>query len=61
LARLCSTFAGHEGPVVGLRPETFDGPAMLRASSDSFLQAHHDRYRRVLDEIDAALAPRRPS
>jgi hypothetical protein len=59
LARLCSTFAMHEGPAVGLRPEAFDGPAMLRASSDAFLRSHHDRYCRVLDEIDAALAPTR--
>jgi hypothetical protein len=51
LGQLCSSFVGREGPVLGIHPELYDGPKLLRASTDPYLKAHYDEYCQVLQSF----------
>jgi hypothetical protein len=57
LGQLCSAFVVREGPTVGITPEPYGGTELLQASRDEFLEANHDRYRQMLENVASSITP----
>ncbi|MFI5330721.1 MAG: hypothetical protein ACHQ2F_06765 [Desulfobaccales bacterium] len=55
LGQLCSAFVVREGPTVGIAPEPYGGAELLRPSGDEFLEANHDIFRQMLENVASSI------
>jgi hypothetical protein len=56
LGHLCTFLVVSEGERAGIPADPFDGPKLLLASKDEYLNANHERYCEMLKSVEAKIA-----